>query len=356
MTFFRWILSYLGVMLVIIAVVLGYGYREELMAWFDASDRQQAQATAEPQDTVTAAVPAPGVEQAAEAPATTAPEPTEAAPSFAPPGYEPPGPPPAEPVSEQPSTADTPASAQAKAPGEAEVPSTAQAPTYAPPVPPLVATAPPQPPVATVRPQPPEPAAEARGMSAPPAPEAESATPAPSMPYSAPPPGYRVPPRPAPPVYAETWSRSRAVVVPRPYPAPRPGPRSYPRPSDPTAAISAPPALPEDQRPALSEARDAFWRQGPEAALPLYQALADANVDNPDIQGELANIYFTMGKRAEAAEAYARVVTLLHEQGRRGEAARVLQTVAMLDRDRATELVRQLSPTGAPSGEGTEPR
>jgi hypothetical protein len=46
-------------------------------------------------------------------------------------------------------------------------------------------------------------------------------------------------------------------------------------------------------------------------------------------------------------------VTILHEQGRRAEAARVMRTVAMLDRERAEGLIRELAPP-APDAEGAE--
>ncbi|MGD8642808.1 MAG: tetratricopeptide repeat protein, partial [Chromatiales bacterium] len=173
--------------------------------------------------------------------------------------------------------------------------------------------------------------------------DAQSSSPA----YPPRPPGYG--PRPYPPVYAESRSSARARVAPPRY-APPVRPRPYPAAPP---EVEAPAPLAEDQRSALTEARDAFWRQGPEAAATLYQSVAEANPDNPDIQGELANVYFQLGKRAEAAEAYARVVTILHEQGRRAEAARVMRTVAMLDRERAEGLIRELAPP-APDAEGAE--
>lgn len=176
------------------------------------------------------------------------------------------------------------------------------------------------------------------------------------MAYPMPPPGDGIPRRPAPPVYAESWSSSRVGIVPRRYGRVPPPRRSYPTPPGADAAIGSPPPLADEQRAALRDAREAFWSQGPEAAASLYEAVAEANPDNPDIRGELANVYFTMGERSQATEAYARVVILLHQQGRRGEAARVLRMVAMLDRARAQELSRELGSAPSASGESGETR
>jgi hypothetical protein len=298
MSVLRWVLSYSGVIIVLIAVALGYVYREEIAAWFDASERQLVGAEADAEEAAAEKVPEAAPTEPAIASSEPA-EPSEAAPAPA--------------TGEPTETPDEAAGAEQADTGEAGSPAIAESRSFLPP------------------------------------------TGTPASPGTQPSPGAygkEAAPQPAPGPYATPPSRALPGAAERPS-APMPG---YYPPRPPAEAQRAPapemlPAMPAEAQPepladadreALLDARRTFWEGGAEPALEPYQALAKKLAEHPDVQGELGNLQLMLRRRDEAVQSYSRAAELLQANQRPRQALTTAQIVARLDPQRGFELLQRL--------------
>lgn len=83
------------------------------------------------------------------------------------------------------------------------------------------------------------------------------------------------------------------------------------------------------------QARYAYWQGELDKASDLYQTLAKLSPSNPDIIGELGNIYYFQFQWDLAANVYYQAILLLLQQQRKQEASRLLSIVARLDPNKA---------------------
>jgi len=110
------------------------------------------------------------------------------------------------------------------------------------------------------------------------------------------------------------------IVQPTPDPAPQPAPDTQ------TASTQSTPV-----KERLTEARRAYWQGDLTGAETLYLALARDAPKNPDVNGELGNIYFAQRRFDKAADAYFVTGKLLMENGNPqqvGQIIGVLQSIA----------------------------
>lgn len=84
------------------------------------------------------------------------------------------------------------------------------------------------------------------------------------------------------------------------------------------------------------DARRAFWDGRLSDAEAIYLQLLEIDSDDPDLFGELGNLYLAQGKDREAADAYYEAGVWLLQRG---------------DRTRAGEIADLLSLRGDPRGE-----
>lgn len=120
-------------------------------------------------------------------------------------------------------------------------------------------------------------------------------------------------------------------------------------PSDPQAPRAMPasgaparPTLSADLQRDWAAARTAYWQRDLNKAVELYEALAKASPDQPDVLGELGNIYMVMGKRDEAAKTYAAAGDLLVKSATPMAANKALMPLRMLAPDKAEDLRRKI--------------
>ncbi|MCP5372927.1 MAG: hypothetical protein H6907_14470 [Hyphomicrobiales bacterium] len=150
--------------------------------------------------------------------------------------------------------------------------------------------------------------AAATPQPAAPAPAPQPTAPQAAAPQPAPSPPHRLPRRPQrqhphrPPAPAAQPAPQPAPAA-APTPAPAPAPAAAPAPA-PAAAAPAPAPAQDNLRAEWMAARKAFWDGDLEAAETKYIDLMAANADEPDLAGELGNLYLRQGKRDEAAAMY----------------------------------------------------
>ena len=83
-----------------------------------------------------------------------------------------------------------------------------------------------------------------------------------------------------------------------------------------TAVINTSPAGPTaDMETRWAEARQAFWNGDKDKAEVLYKALAAEFRDEAGIAGELGNLYYNSGRRAEAANQFHSVGLIALKDG-----------------------------------------
>jgi tetratricopeptide (TPR) repeat protein len=98
----------------------------------------------------------------------------------------------------------------------------------------------------------------------------------------------------------------------------------------------------DDQtRTQLIEARNAFWARDMDKAIEVYNSLASTQPDNPDLWGELGNVYMAANKPEGAVEAYARAAEILIEKGNLQQIGKLIQIIGRFDQDKARVLHEQ---------------
>ncbi len=95
-------------------------------------------------------------------------------------------------------------------------------------------------------------------------------------------------------------------------------------------------------RTAWVQARRAYVGGNHAEAENLYKTLVETHPDEPDVAGELGNLYYTQGKNAEAAAMYFEAGQRML-RGRTPERAGILLGILnRLDKNKASELRKAL--------------
>ena len=92
----------------------------------------------------------------------------------------------------------------------------------------------------------------------------------------------------------------------------------------------------------LNNARQAYWQRDYSQSIESYQQALDLRPDNPDIHGELGNVYYSQGEWEKAGESYYQAAVRLIEKNRPDRAHNLLSVISGLKKERATELQQQL--------------
>ncbi len=109
-----------------------------------------------------------------------------------------------------------------------------------------------------------------------------------------------------------------------------------------TSAAPVASSVTDDQnRTLLIEARNAFWARDLDKAIETYNSLASSQPDNPDLWGELGNVYMAANKPEGAVEAYARAAEILIEKGNLQQIGKLIQIIGRFDQDKARALHEQ---------------
>lgn len=92
----------------------------------------------------------------------------------------------------------------------------------------------------------------------------------------------------------------------------------------------------------LNQARLAFQSGNSDKAVSLYKELSDLNPDDPNVYGELGNIFYSQGKWKQAGQAYYEAATRLLQKGQRGQVQYLHRVIQGLDQESAEKLRAQL--------------
>ena len=85
-------------------------------------------------------------------------------------------------------------------------------------------------------------------------------------------------------------------------------------------------------------ARKSFYQKKYDLSVQSYQAIIAATKDNFDAYGELGNVYFSQGKKPQAADAYLSAATILLTKGNNQRAQSLLRVLQQLDTSKANQL------------------
>ena len=85
-------------------------------------------------------------------------------------------------------------------------------------------------------------------------------------------------------------------------------------------------------------ARKSFYQKKYDLSVQSYQAIIAATKDNFDAYGELGNVYFSQGKKPQAADAYLSAATILLTKGDNQRAQSLLRVLQQLDTSKANQL------------------
>lgn len=96
----------------------------------------------------------------------------------------------------------------------------------------------------------------------------------------------------------------------------------------------------ESVRELLKSARMAYWSGDIQGAEKLYLYLANIEDSNPDVYGELGNVYYAQGEWKQAGQAYYEAAVRLLAINKGGQVNYLLQLIQGLDSDSA-QLLRQ---------------
>ena len=92
----------------------------------------------------------------------------------------------------------------------------------------------------------------------------------------------------------------------------------------------------------LNQARSAFQNGMPEQAIELYEKLSELNPDDPNVHGELGNVFYAQGMWKQAGTAYYEAARRLLTQGEMGQVQYLYRVIQGLDPDSAEKLRGQL--------------
>ena len=97
-----------------------------------------------------------------------------------------------------------------------------------------------------------------------------------------------------------------------------------------------------DTRQELRHARELYWKNQFEEAESAYLKLAEHAPQNPDVFGELGNVYYSQGKWKQAAYTYNKAVLLLVDLKRLKRADHLLRFIQSIDAEAAAELRQKI--------------
>ena len=109
-----------------------------------------------------------------------------------------------------------------------------------------------------------------------------------------------------------------------------------------TADGSVAALTPDATRTVWIEARKAFYKRDFAESEKDYKRVISMTKDNYDAYGELGNVYFHQGKNSEAADAYMAASVILIRQGYTDRAKSLLGLMRYLDKDKALLLQKRL--------------
>jgi hypothetical protein len=148
---------------------------------------------------------------------------------------------------------------------------------------------------------------------------------------------------------APSQQEAAAMVTP---PASATITQSPPNPARVPAPVRAPVAGGQEQASAkpeptleaalLQQARQAYWQRDYAAAVKAYQQLLEADPENPDLYGELGNVYYGMGEWQKAGQAYYSAAQRLLARGRTQQVSYLLRVIEGLDTELAGKLRQQI--------------
>jgi tetratricopeptide (TPR) repeat protein len=92
----------------------------------------------------------------------------------------------------------------------------------------------------------------------------------------------------------------------------------------------------------LIQAREAFWHRDLAKAETLYAELTAKQSDNPDIWGELGNVYLAQNKVKEAADAYYKAAEILIDEGRLRQVGQLMGVIQMAEPAKAQALDQKI--------------
>lgn len=93
----------------------------------------------------------------------------------------------------------------------------------------------------------------------------------------------------------------------------------------------------------LVNARNAFNYGNLSLSEKFYQELADRDANNPDVYGELGNVYYAQGKWQQAGRAYYEAAARLIRQGRKDQVVYLQRVIKGLDADSADKLAQLIN-------------
>lgn len=92
----------------------------------------------------------------------------------------------------------------------------------------------------------------------------------------------------------------------------------------------------------VRQARQAYWQRNYDEAEAAYRQLLEIDPDNPDLYGELGNLYYATGKWKLAGEAYYQASTRLLQTGQTQQVGYLLRVLKGLDPDMADKLEQEM--------------
>jgi len=113
--------------------------------------------------------------------------------------------------------------------------------------------------------------------------------------------------------------------------------------NEPEVADSDQQAAAKPQAVLIGEARQAFQAGDPGKAIVLYQELSELNPGNPNVFGELGNVYYSLGKWKQAGSAYFEAASLLLDQGHTRQVQYLYRVIQGLDQESAEKLKARMN-------------
>ncbi len=102
--------------------------------------------------------------------------------------------------------------------------------------------------------------------------------------------------------------------------------------------------LPTDNLAILNRARQAYWNGSMAEAEKAYQELSELASQDPDVYGELGNIYYAQGKWKQAGEAYYEAAIRLIEANQQpAQVNYLLRVIQGLDAESANKLRQKMT-------------
>lgn len=99
----------------------------------------------------------------------------------------------------------------------------------------------------------------------------------------------------------------------------------------------------KDVKQMISMARQSFWNGNAQLSEKFYLDLAKSEDADPDVYGELGNVYYAQGKWKQAGKAYYEAAIRLLELKQGGQVGYLLRVIQGLDAESAEKLRQKMS-------------